>query len=421
MKSARSRFVGDIFARWSGRVRGEAALVFLSRVANTGAGIVFVLLTARHLGPVGRGEITLAFTIAWATTSISNLGTPTSGRIRLLAPHDPLGARDLLSLSAALVPLQALLATVVVLVVSWTSLHLEWEFVAAVVGLSVATMMFDSVMNLHYGLRRYGVVLAAEAGLAVIEVAVLLVLRFGGWLTSASAISTMALGSAIGAIWLANRSRVNSERRSHALMTYWRSLIAEGLSPMLGALALFFALRLDRLILAIAAGAHSLGLYSVALAVPETLRILPRAFGQVIADRGRSGIDSEEAIRRYGNLFLLGHIVVLAVATVVAFVFLPVVFGDGFRKARDILTIVTVAEAFLSVHLIQQSLLVAFGRPRGLGVPQIVGGVVMVLLNLVMIPLWGIHGAAWAGLIGYAVLAVVSVLWTNRELRKFAS
>ena len=104
------------WASWAERVRGEVLLVLLGRLANAGAGTVFVLLTARHLGPTGRGEIAVAFTLAWATTSMADLGTSTSGRIGLLAPDSGITERDVLSLTVALIPLQAVLSVVVVVV-----------------------------------------------------------------------------------------------------------------------------------------------------------------------------------------------------------------------------------------------------------------------------------------------------------------
>ena len=201
-------------------------------------------------------------------------------------------------------------------------------------------------------------------------------------------------------------------------MAHWRTLIVDGISPMVGGFLFFLALRIDRLILAMIAGANSVGLYTVALAFPETLRILPMAVGQVIADRGRSGIDSVATVRFHGRLAILGYLLVLIVAAMAGSVLLPLAFGEGFREAREILMIVTVAEAFLSVHLMQQALLVGFGRPRSIGVPGAVGGVVMVVLDLVMIPAWGLHGAAWACVVGYAALSATSVLWTSRALRK---
>ena len=393
-------------------------LVLLARLANVGAGTVFVLLTARHLGPSGRGEIAIAFTLAWATTGVADLGTSTSGRISLLVPDSGVTARDVLSLTVVLIPLQAVLAASVVALLSLTSLNLSRGFGMAVVALSVATMMFHSTVSLVYGLRRYGDVLAVEAALAVFQIVVLAGLLWTDRLTTTSAVVGMTVGPVLGAVRLVQVS--GAWRHSGAVRetSPWRTLILDGLSPMAGSISLFLALRLDRIVLAVVAGTRSLGLFTVALAVPETLRVLPKAVGQVVADRGRSGIDSVATARRHTRLFVAGHGVVLAGAAAVGWILLPVVFGEGFTDARDVLLVVTAAEAVLGVHLMHQALLVGFARPKGIGLPQVVGAVVMVVLVLVMIPTWGIQGAAWASLLGYTALAGTSTVWTNRELRR---
>jgi O-antigen/teichoic acid export membrane protein len=112
---------------------------------------------------------------------------------------------------------------------------------------------------------------------------------------------------------------------------------------------------------------------------------------------------------------------VLAAAALVGWLLLTVVFGKGFAESRDVLIIVTAAEAVLSVHLMHQALLVGFARPKGIGVPQVTGAVVMVALDLIMIPRWGMQGAAWAALFGYSALALTSTVWTNRELRRITA
>jgi Na+-driven multidrug efflux pump len=42
----------------------------------------------------------------------------------------------------------------------------------------------------------------------------------------------------------------------------------------------------------------------------------------------------------------------------------------------------------------------------------------MVVIVLVMIPAWGLQGAAWASLLGYTAMAGTSMIWTNRKLRR---
>lgn len=404
---------------WSDRLRGEALIVLASRMANAACGLVLVLVTARSLGPSGRGEVALVFTIAWGTTFVSDLGTHTSGRLRLLRGDGTIGSRNVLSLTLALLPLQVAVSSVLVLVVSVASVQMSLPFGVSAVFLSVSTMAFNSMMFLLYGLRRYSTVFLVECVIAVVGIVGILMLHLTGQLSPTSVVLLMAAAPAVGALWLARRSWALGAERGSADRP-WRELVVDGISPMLGAVALFVALRADRILLALMAGARSVGLFTVALAVPETLRILPKAFAQVIADRGRGGVDTVEAVRRSVRLFTVCHWMVLSVAMLAGHWLLPRVFGDGFSEARDVLVLVTVAEAILVVHLMHQAVLVAFARPARIGVPQVIGASTVGILDLVLIPVWGLQGAAWACIIGYGVLAVTSVRWVDHELRAVA-
>ena len=390
-------------------------------MVNAGTGLIFVVLTARHLGPTGRGEISLAFTIAWATTNIANLGTFTSGRLRLLEPDNPVGPRDCVSLLIVLLPFQALLTLATISLISLSAIDLTLGFSLSMVALGLAVMLFQSGVVLLYGLRRYRVVLVSEAGIAFVQIVAMVGVYLNGRLTATSAILIMAAGSALGGAWLVGQAGGFRGQANHGPTTYWRTLVVEGVYPMLGEVAMYIAFRLDRIVLAVSVGVDSLGLYVVALAIPETLRILPKAFCQVIADRGRSGLEPVVAIIRHSRRFLAGYFLALGAATVVGWVLLPVVFDEGFRGARDVLVVVTIAEAILSVHFICQALLVGFSVPRAIGVPQVVGGLTTVAFTVMMIPRWGLHGAAAACVSGYTALAVTSWIWTTRELQKVDS
>ena len=405
------------WAGWSERVRGEAVVVLLGRLASVAVGTVFVLLTARHLGPTGRGEIGIAFVLAWATTSLADLGTSTSGRISLLSPTSDVTAREVLSLTAVLLLLQAAFSTAVLTVISAISLHFSPRFIVAAVALSVTTMMFNSSVSVLYGLRRYIGILKVELLVAVFQILTLVGFLQAGRLTATSAVVAMAIGPVLGTCWVVRISGVLHRGERPRGRPQWRKLIVDGISPMAGAFSMFLALRLNRIVLGVAASTHSLGLFTVAIAVPETLRVLPRAVGQVVADRARSGVDQLVTARRNTRLFVVGHGFVLVAAAVVGWLTIPIVFGEGFQEARDVLVVVTVAELVLTLHFMYQALLVGFGRPSGIGLPSVVGAVVMVVLNLIMIPAWGMQGAAWACLLGFSVLAAVSAGWTNRELR----
>ena len=102
-------------------MRGQTLVVLMSRVLNVAVGTVFVVITARHLGPAGRGDIVVAFTLAWGTNTVADLGSSTSGRISLLKPESKVDKADVLSLTCALVPFQVILAVAAVAAVAETA------------------------------------------------------------------------------------------------------------------------------------------------------------------------------------------------------------------------------------------------------------------------------------------------------------
>jgi O-antigen/teichoic acid export membrane protein len=358
----------------------------------------------------------VAFTLAWGTNTVADLGSSTSGRISLLKPDSKVDKSDVLSLTCALIPFQIILAVGAVSAMSLTSFALPTELSIVVVALSVSMMLHNSSRSILYGLRRYRQVLIADLGMAVLQIVALGALLVAGSLTAAWAVSVMAAGFASAAIFLFYRSGAFSRKGQGPLTARWSGLISDGVSPMAGALAMFFALRLNRLVLATAFGSRSVGLFAVAVTVPETLRNISVAVGQVIADRARSGADSVETSKRHVRLFVAGNCVLLAVGTAAGWLLLPTLFGSGFTEAREILIVLCIAEVAMSVHLMGQALLVGFGRPSGIGLPQVVGAAAMIVLNLAMIPRWGIEGAAWASLIGFLALGFTSAVWASHEL-----
>ena len=396
-------------------MRGQTLVVLMSRVLNVAVGTVFVVITARHLGPAGRGDIVVAFTLAWGTNTVADLGSSTSGRISLLKPESKVDKADVLSLTCALLPFQVILAVGAVAAMSLTSFALTRGLSIVVVALSVAMMLHNSSRSLLYGLRRYRQVLIVDFWMAVFQILALGSLLVVGYLTAVWAISVMATGFTSAAIFLFCRSGAFNRQGRGSLTAYWSQLISDGVSPMFGALAMFFSLRLNRLVIATAFGSRSVGLFAAAVTVPETLRNISVAVGQVVADRARSGVDTVDTAKRHVRLFIVGNCTLLAAGAVIGWLLLPTLFGVGFIESREILVVLCVAEVAMSVHLMGQAFLIGFGRPSAIGLPQLVGAVTMIVLNLVMIPRWGLSGAAWASLLGFSVLALTSIVWARHE------
>ncbi|SVD13661.1 uncharacterized protein METZ01_LOCUS366515, partial [marine metagenome] len=200
-------------------------------MATVCGGLIFVLLTARSLGPSGRGEIVVAFTLAWLTTSIANLGTPISGRFHLLREGEQVRAIDVMLLTVLLLPVQVLLVLVSVGVMGLTVFEVSKNYLLTVIALSTVTMFLNSAVYVLYGLRQYRRVFVGEVGIILLQLMFLMALELTGRLSVESALIAMMTGSAVIAVWFVSQLELTLNRPIRDIVGNWRLLAVDGLSP----------------------------------------------------------------------------------------------------------------------------------------------------------------------------------------------
>ena len=67
-----------------GRARGESVVVAVARLMSAGCSLLIAVISARHLGPTGRGEIVFVVTVSMLGSEFVSLGANVSGRIQVL-------------------------------------------------------------------------------------------------------------------------------------------------------------------------------------------------------------------------------------------------------------------------------------------------------------------------------------------------
>ncbi len=81
---------------------GIATRMSLYKTGARGSVALAALVTARALGPTGRGELVLMLTLASFALLICSLGVNTAGRIHLVADVDPVQSGAYLGLTVTL-------------------------------------------------------------------------------------------------------------------------------------------------------------------------------------------------------------------------------------------------------------------------------------------------------------------------------
>lgn len=150
-----------------------------------------------------------------------------------------------------------------------------------------------------------------------------------------------------------------------------------------------------------------------------TLAIVPSMLSMVVNVPLNAVVSSRDWRDRHVLLTtvhtLVGALTAVSVAiTVVGWVLAPwllrVVLGPSYVEGADVFRIVLVAAAFRSLTSPYYSFIMMRGRVAPLIVLALINTAGLVVLDLVLIPLQGTDGAAWARL-GVQILGVVGMLW----------
>ena len=397
-----------------------AATTYGAAVAAAALSLVNVLITARALGPTGRGELVFLTTIALLTAALSSLGVEeANGNLAGLAP----GLRPALATNSLLLSL-GLGGLAIVFVIGLISLS---PGVAGNLGGTLLVLALAAIPVLIFQIYLQFLI-RADYGFAVTNLgtvaAPVLTLAVNGTLVIMGALT---VGRALGA-WLAGQVLVTA-----FLAGYVRARLAGFGRPRLGlaGAALKFGVlahpgrvmktgnyRLDQWLLGSLAGPHELGLYSVAVAWSEAVFYLPEALMMVIRpDVVRAS--RSEAGRRTATVFraaIVATVPVVAILIVAAPIFCVSVFGDSFRGSiGDLRLLAPGAFGIIALKLLANSL-TAQRRPMLGNVAVAVAFGATVALDLLLIPGYGGAGAAAASTVAYTAGGVAIAVIFSRAL-----
>jgi O-antigen/teichoic acid export membrane protein len=248
----------------------------------------------------------------------------------------------------------------------------------------------------------------------VLGVVIAPMIRFS--LDIALVLNLIALAVTAGAIaWVAWRDGSFSLRPSAPLLA---EELQFGSRAIVGTLAERLQFRADSFLvnaLLGRAGIRATGIYSVTQSLAETLWYVPNSLGTVMFSRA---VDPRADAGRVAAVLTRTTIAVTVVAAVPAFVLGPrvvrFVYGSTFSDAGVALRLILPGIVAYSVVAVLSRYIVGRGRP-GIGTMILVTGLVTnIASNLVMIPRFGINGAAASSSISYAITALLTLAVFHR-------
>lgn len=408
------------------RVHGRAfasaaAATFATNMVAAALSLANVLITARQLGPSGRGELAFLTTVAMLTAALSSLGIEEAhGNMAATMPRArrALGGNSVafaLALGALAACVVALLMLLLPGVAAGSDPRLR---VVALVAIPVLLVQ----LYLQFLVRAdYGFTIANLATLAAVllNFVVNALLALLGLITVQTALVAWLAGQLLGAAilaWYVRRRLAGFGRPDRGLA---REAFGFGLRAHGGRVMKTSNYRLDQWLLGSIAGTRELGLYSVAVAWAEALFYLPEALGMVMRpDVARAS--ASEAGRRVAVVFRVALVItipVVVVLIVAAPILCVTVFGEEFRGSIDDLRVLAPGAFGITALKLFGNALTAQRRPMLANAAIAVAFGATIALDLLLIPRYGGLGAALASTLAYTAGGIAVAAIFARTLR----
>jgi O-antigen/teichoic acid export membrane protein len=382
-----------------------------TNVAVMGLGVAASIAAARILGPTGRGELAALLTWAALAGALVQLGLPQA--LTYFAARHPEATLDVARSGARLMVWQFAALGVVSLGCSATL----GRFVPQLGGIAPAILMLvpPTLLCTYVAAVLQGAASPTDWNasrlLGALPYPVAVVTAWGARDHSPAAIVLLAgtLGWVAALVGVALLLARSSRRRGASVEC--AALAGFGLRSHWGNLAWLANARMDQLIMSLALPLASLGHYAVAVSVASVLTPIPSAFANVVLGRvaraERSDARRELRQALHGTAILTAGLAVAAGGTTPWL--LPLFFGAAFGPAVPATLILLPATVLLGLNYVMSDALRGAGRPGTVSSCEAIGSVVTVGGLLLMVPRFGIVGAAITSLVAYTL--VHCLLW----------
>jgi antigen flippase len=405
-----------LMRRFAGAKSGASAIVqtAVANVAVQGANVLSGVITARALGPGGRGS--LAAIIMWPQflAYAMTLGVPVASVYWLKRRPDL--ASGLSGAGLALSAVLGVLGALVGIAIIPYSLHTYppatihfaqvWVIVTplALCAVTITSQVQAAGSFTNYNLFR---VLSPLSVLAV-----LLIEKVTGRLNTTNAALSYLLAATPVTIWIAIWVWKHFRPSSSHLIPASKLLLGYGIRAWGVDLLGTIANQIDRILVVGMLNPEAMGLYVVAQSAAGVLSILPTAVVPVSLPRssGRSNEDIIELTGRASRMTLL----VMLLASLPLFFFggflLKLVYGGKFTGASLVLPFLILEAIFDGVTSVLSQAFLASGFPGTVTLLQGCGLITSIPLLYWLIPIFGVRGAGCALMISTIIRFIFILL-----------
>jgi O-antigen/teichoic acid export membrane protein len=389
----------------------QAGWLAVAKIVQGLASILAMFVIARSLGPTVFGELSLAIAMASFVAAAATLGLEQIATRELTLDEQP-GNHDIFPVLQRMRVIGALVGSFVLLALAYIPamsafgisgllivlclLPLAqagdlWEWRLITAGHSKRVAIIAVVLSPTTALVRVGLALAGT------EVSVFAWILIAEW--AARSILLSVASRSFGA---------KSRGKAPPLLLNAIPLLRDSMPLLLSGIAVFIYMRIDQFMIASMLGTRQVGLYSAVVMLAEAPLVLPTlllraALPELTKQSATNPAQYYCTLRSLmRNAFYL-HALIAILLCVFANAIITLLYGESFHEASMALRLQILGTPFVALGVLSSAWLV-LQRCTGHALRRTaIGAIVNVVLNLLLIPHYGIAGAATATLISQII------------------
>lgn len=388
--------------------------MFISRIFVMAVGFLIGIYLARYLGPSNYGLLNYAISFVGLFSFLASLGVETITNRELI--KNPENKDRIIGTSFYLKLVGSVVAILIIFISSkFTTndamlLGIIWMYSITYI---FTTFNIIDVFFQSQALSKYPSIVMIVVGIisAILKIAVIL-LHYGIiWITAIYVIESVltALGFLYFFVFKGNSFKEWVFDKNIATM-----ILKDSWPLMLTTVAIGIYMKIDQVMIKNILGNESAGIYAVAVKLSEFWYFIPSLicvsiFPAIVnAKKINNELYNNRLIKLYSIMFWFSFLIAIA-TTMFAHLIVYILFGTQYLGAVTTLKIYVWAGVAVSLSAGLSQYLIAENYTKISAISTIVGAILNVLLNIVLIPLYGIEGAAFATLISYSA-SVIAIL-----------
>lgn len=392
-------------------------------LTGTIVAVVFVtmnsILTARILGPEQKGLYTLLHTTILLSVALASLKLGLSQAYF----RKEYSLNEIASNTVFLTVTTGILTVVLAaagIYVFYSDIYSEVAValifvVLCAVPLKVFAVNMRTMINADYDIPRSTIVQVSKPILFFVSFSSLALLHKANLTTAIYCVFFSIAGMALLGLYLLIKRGFSKFTLNKSLL---KPMVSFSLKTHIGQMFKFMQYRFDIFLVAYFLSPREVGVYSIALALAEILWRIPRAANNVLLPRlrGESDRRSAELTARLNRIiFFFTLCCMLPLALLVDWVIL-IMYGEEYLDAANVVIVLLPGVLALSVFKLMTPNLIMGGRAWTFSFSVFCSVVIMVVLDLYLIPAYGIIGAGIASSAGYITASLIvstTVVRTN--------